>query len=382
MGAVSDVDLTGGNLNGNNTVIYSKFGDIDISNSQATVNGLIYAPFGTVTIDCDNFNMNGLIIAQNVVIDGYGANINYSSSWAELVGTESEELSWTMDDWQYLADTDEDGLPNLIEKEIGSDPYNPDTDGDGLPDGYMIKPSSYEDVELFENCLPEEQVVEQKDGTFRNVCIIELFGAREHCCGDHYREIMNRWLPYGKQLEQLKHRICVQGTNTLKGIYPNVKINDDKKEKINLIESKFSNYEIKSYQSIPRNYVDENIIRTVQDQIEQFSKYLDEIKLCITAGLETPSDSAITRSAGKVSPGFSSPRRIFSMICANIPSNARSSVIFVNMSSVSAAFLYYCVAFLYIKIPEYRQVDIYHSQSSCSSATADRSAAIQPVCAF
>ena len=136
VGAVSDVDLSGGNLNGNNTVIYSKFGDIDISNSQASVNGLIYAPFGTVTIDCDNFNMNGLIIAQNVVIDGYGANINYSSSWAELVGTESEELSWTMDDWQYLADTDDDGLPNLIEKEVGSDPYNPDTDGDNLPDGY------------------------------------------------------------------------------------------------------------------------------------------------------------------------------------------------------------------------------------------------------
>ncbi|MBS4926563.1 MAG: hypothetical protein KHZ92_11570, partial [Ruminococcus bicirculans] len=136
VGAVSDVDLTGGNLNGNNTVIYSKFGDIDITNSQATVNGLIYAPFGTVTIDCDNFNMNGLIIAQNVVIDGYGANINYSSSWAELVSTESEELSWTMDDWQYLADTDDDGLPNLIEKEVGSDPYNPDTDGDNLPDGY------------------------------------------------------------------------------------------------------------------------------------------------------------------------------------------------------------------------------------------------------
>ncbi len=136
VGAVSDVDLSGGNLNGNNTVIYSKFGDIDISNSQASVNGLIYAPFGTVTINCDNFNMDGLIIAQNVVIDGYGANINYSSSWAELVGTESEELSWTMDDWQYLADTDDDGLPNLIEKEVGSDPYNPDTDGDNLPDGY------------------------------------------------------------------------------------------------------------------------------------------------------------------------------------------------------------------------------------------------------
>ena len=76
-----------------------------------------------------------MIIAQNVVIDGGGVNINYNSSWAEFVGTESEELNWTMDDWKYLADTDNDGLPNLIEKKIGSDPYDPDTDGDGLKDG-------------------------------------------------------------------------------------------------------------------------------------------------------------------------------------------------------------------------------------------------------
>lgn len=33
-------------------------------------------------------------------------------------------------------DSDEDGLPDYIEKEIGSDRYNADTDGDGLPDGY------------------------------------------------------------------------------------------------------------------------------------------------------------------------------------------------------------------------------------------------------
>mgnify|MGYP002624860346 CR=1 FL=1 len=138
IGAVSDVTLTGGNLNGNNAVIYSKFGDIKITDSQASMNGLIYAPFGTVTIDCDNFNMDGMIIAQNVVIDSYGANINYSSSWAEFVGTETEELSWTFDDWQYLADTDEDGLPNLIEKEIGTDQYDPDSDGDLLPDGYEV----------------------------------------------------------------------------------------------------------------------------------------------------------------------------------------------------------------------------------------------------
>ena len=138
IGAVSDVTLTGGNLNGNNAVIYSKFGDIKITDNQASMNGLIYAPFGTVTIDCDNFNMDGMIIAQNVVINSYGANINYNSSWAEFVGTETEELSWTFDDWQYLADTDEDGLPNLIEKEIGTDQYVPDSDGDLLPDGYEV----------------------------------------------------------------------------------------------------------------------------------------------------------------------------------------------------------------------------------------------------
>ena len=51
IGAVSDMNLSGGNLNGNNAVIYSKFGDIKITDSQASMNGLIYAPFGTVTID-------------------------------------------------------------------------------------------------------------------------------------------------------------------------------------------------------------------------------------------------------------------------------------------------------------------------------------------
>lgn len=138
IGAVSDVNLSGGNLNGNNAVIYSKFGDIKITDSQASMNGLIYAPFGTVTIDCDNFNLNGLIIAQNVVVNSTGANINYSNSWAEFVGTETEELSWTFADWKYLADTDEDGLPNLVEKEIGTKPYEADTDGDLLPDGYEV----------------------------------------------------------------------------------------------------------------------------------------------------------------------------------------------------------------------------------------------------
>ena len=139
VGAVSDVTLSGGSLNGNNTVIYSKFGDIDITSSQANINGLIYAPFGTVNIDSDNFGMNGIIIAQNIVITADNVNINYNESVARMVGVSSEKLSWTIEDWEYLADTDDDGLPNLIEKEYtNTDPYEPDTDGDKLPDGYEL----------------------------------------------------------------------------------------------------------------------------------------------------------------------------------------------------------------------------------------------------
>ncbi|MBQ8883219.1 MAG: hypothetical protein IJ031_01295, partial [Oscillospiraceae bacterium] len=137
IGAVSDIELSDGNLNGNNTVIYSKFGDIDISGGQASVNGLIYAPFGTVTIDSDNFNLNGVIIAQSVVISCEGnVNINYNYGVGEMIGVESEELSLDEADIPYLEDTDSDELFDVFEIIIGTDKTNPDTDGDKLTDGY------------------------------------------------------------------------------------------------------------------------------------------------------------------------------------------------------------------------------------------------------
>ena len=37
-----------------------------------------------------------------------------------------------------LLDTDNDGIPDLIEFEIGTNPFDFDTDGDGLPDGWEL----------------------------------------------------------------------------------------------------------------------------------------------------------------------------------------------------------------------------------------------------
>ena len=34
--------------------------------------------------------------------------------------------------------------------------------------------------------------------------IIDLYSARESCCGDKSKDIMNRWLPKGEKLEELK----------------------------------------------------------------------------------------------------------------------------------------------------------------------------------
>ena len=47
-----------------------------------------------------------------------------------------KEASHTSEEIDYEKDTDEDGLPDWLEEELGTDPLNPDTDGDGLPDGY------------------------------------------------------------------------------------------------------------------------------------------------------------------------------------------------------------------------------------------------------
>ena len=107
-----------------------------------------------------NLNLNNVvIIADSIVLDCPNVNANYSTNAAEFVGTVSEPLNIPKDEWQYmkdenenglpdffedfdnwskLADTDGDGLPDSVEEYLGSDPDNTDTDGDGLNDYYEV----------------------------------------------------------------------------------------------------------------------------------------------------------------------------------------------------------------------------------------------------
>ena len=158
--AFEDVTLNGEVKNTNDSVIYSKYGDIVIDSTNVNLNGLVYAPFGSVEVKAMNLNLNNVvIIADSIVLDCPNVNANYSTNAAEFVGTVSEPLNIPKDEWQYmkdenenglpdffedfdnwskLADTDGDGLPDSVEEYLGSDPNNTDTDGDGLNDYYEV----------------------------------------------------------------------------------------------------------------------------------------------------------------------------------------------------------------------------------------------------
>ncbi|HRR77715.1 MAG TPA: hypothetical protein P5191_13040 [Ruminococcus sp.] len=142
LGTLMNLNITGEVKNANNSVVYSKYGNITIeNNSTANINGLIYAPLGTLTINSPNVNINGIVIADKVVINGNCVNINNNDNIARFVGNISEAydfsgLEYLPEEW--LGDTDEDGLFDIYEKVIDSDPLDADTDDDGLPDGYEV----------------------------------------------------------------------------------------------------------------------------------------------------------------------------------------------------------------------------------------------------
>ena len=158
--ALENVNLYGEVKNTNESVIFSKYGDIVIDSQNVNLNGLVYAPFGSVTINAQNLNLNNVvIIAESIVLTCPNVNANNSNNASAFVGRTSEQLDIPYDEWQYmkdennneipdffekynnwslLVDTDYDQLPDCIERILYTDILNPDTDGDMLPDGYEI----------------------------------------------------------------------------------------------------------------------------------------------------------------------------------------------------------------------------------------------------
>ncbi len=158
--ALEDVKLYGEVKNTNDSVIFSKYGDIIIESQNVNLNGLVYAPFGSVTINAQNLNLNNVvIIAESIVLTCPSVNANNSSNASSFVGTTSEPLDIPYDEWQYmkdenendfpdffedydnwllLKDTDGDRLPDCVEEYENSDANLVDTDGDGLDDYYEV----------------------------------------------------------------------------------------------------------------------------------------------------------------------------------------------------------------------------------------------------
>lgn len=158
--ALEDVNLYGEVKNTNDSVIFSKYGDIVIDSQNVNLNGLVYAPFGSVTINAQNLNLNNVvIIAESIVLTCPSVNANNSSNASSFVGTTSEPLDIPYDEWQYmkdenendfpdffenyenwvlLKDTDGDYLPDCVEQFLETDATLADTDGDNLDDYYEV----------------------------------------------------------------------------------------------------------------------------------------------------------------------------------------------------------------------------------------------------
>ena len=131
--ALEDVNLYGEVKNTNDSVIFSKYGNIVIDSQNVNLNGLVYAPFGNVTISAQNLNLNNVvIIAESIVLTCPNVNANNSSDASSFVGSTSDLLNIPYDEWQYMKDENENGFPDFFEN-----PNNwsllKDTDGDQLP---------------------------------------------------------------------------------------------------------------------------------------------------------------------------------------------------------------------------------------------------------
>ncbi len=132
--ALEDVNLYGEVKNTNDSVIFSKYGDIIIDSQNVNLNGLVYAPFGVVDITAQNLNLNNVvIIADSIRLDCPNVNVNHGYESARFVSGTSEPLDIPEDEWQYMKDENENGFPDFFENPANWSLLK-DTDGDRLPD--------------------------------------------------------------------------------------------------------------------------------------------------------------------------------------------------------------------------------------------------------
>lgn len=138
--AKKEIALAGGSLNADGAVIYSEQGDIIVDFFNVNFTGIMYAPHGEVRITASYVNLNSvLIIADRITVNAESANINYNEKMARLFRghagePDEDEKEENPGEKTELLDSDNDGIPDVLELLLGTDINQADTDGDGLTD--------------------------------------------------------------------------------------------------------------------------------------------------------------------------------------------------------------------------------------------------------
>ncbi len=144
--------------------LVSENSDITINSNDVSMKGILYAPNGNININSSSFKFEGKIIAKNIIYRGSLLEVK------DYVDTNSkdEDNDGMPDDFEKNIlipsmidhnidlhnpepneDYDGDGLTNLEEYKIGTNPSLTDTDGDGIRDydevyKYHTNPTLYD----------------------------------------------------------------------------------------------------------------------------------------------------------------------------------------------------------------------------------------------
>ncbi|MFA5095705.1 MAG: hypothetical protein WC447_03555, partial [Candidatus Paceibacterota bacterium] len=103
---------------------------------QELKNKVIYLAGESITGDKLNESLD---TAKNILpLIGTSANFKIIKTAEKIILDDSDNLTQTSP-MALMVDSDQDGLPDDMEKIIGTDPNNPDTDGDGYMDGVELK---------------------------------------------------------------------------------------------------------------------------------------------------------------------------------------------------------------------------------------------------